>query len=273
MTGKRHRGKVLDAAQARFAGYAKPLVSEALTRAARLDGHEDDYHKLRVALRRLRTLLWAWRPLFGRDLDEPGRASLKRMAAAAGDARNWDIAAGLLAQQGEERIANRLAASRGEARDAARRVLAGRAFRRNLLETVRRANRMLNASPRRAPMKRFARARVASAERALDKRMRRAKKAGRRDYAALHDVRKRAKRLRYLLEFFGPHLPRRRGKRMKRLKKIQDRFGNLNDVVSAEHLLACHREIFDADAGADAALASLGKLRKRRRRAAMKLLA
>ena len=103
--------------------------------------------------------------------------------------------------------------------------------------------------------------------------MRRAKMAGRHDYAALHTVRKRAKRLRYLIESFGPDLLRRRCRRMKQLKKIQDRFGSLNDVVSAEQLLAHHREIFEADGSADAALASLGKSRKRRRRAAMKLLA
>ena len=72
-----------DDAQSQFASYAQPMVSEALARAASLDPDPENLHKLRVALRRLRTLLWAWRPLLGCAFVEPRRALLKRAAAAA----------------------------------------------------------------------------------------------------------------------------------------------------------------------------------------------
>lgn len=274
MSGRRHQERHSgDTAQARFPGYAEPLVREALMRAERLDAAEDDFHKLRVALRRLRTLLWAWRPLLEPGVGETARAYLKHMASVAGDARNWDIAAGLLENRIGAGTGERLAASRDAAREAARAVLSGADFRQSLRAIRKQVNSTLNTSRRRDPIGRFARERVDAAQGSLHKRMRRASKAGRRNYTKWHDVRKAAKKFRYVLEFFGPRLAWRRTGSMKSLKKIQNRFGALNDVVSTEQLLADHREVFDDVTSADAALAMLKKQRKRRRRAAAKLLA
>lgn len=279
MTTKRNPQR--DVAQARFSGYAKPLVREALERAAHLEGGAEDFHKLRVALRRLRTLLWAYRPLLDEDFDARERAFLKRMATAAGDARNWDIAALLLDEldkraeegDGQQRPGERLQGARDEAREAAQAALEAGDLGHALRDMLRRVNRALNTShSRRVPLRRFARKRVETAHRSLRKRMRRAEKVGKRDYTAWHDVRKGAKKLRYLLEFFGPELPRRQNKRVKPLKKIQQRFGALNDVVASEQLLADHREVLGDKDSADAALAALGKERKRRLRAAAKSL-
>ncbi|PRX33377.1 CHAD domain-containing protein [Paraburkholderia sp. BL18I3N2] len=52
-------------AEANFTTYPNPLVSEAIEEAAALrsNTNAEKLHKLRVALRRLRTLLWVYRPI------------------------------------------------------------------------------------------------------------------------------------------------------------------------------------------------------------------
>ncbi|MEX3918499.1 CHAD domain-containing protein [Paraburkholderia sp. BR10872] len=259
-------------AQSQFSRYAQPLVREALARVTALDTEPETMHQLRVALRRLRTLLWAWRPLLGRARIEPQRAFLKRAASAAGEVRDWDIAVALLGTDGGALANGHLAPVRQEAREHARQTLSAADLKHALRDMLHEVNRALNTSPRRTPLKRLARERVRAARRSLAKRMRRARSAKRRDYASWHEVRKGAKRLRYLLEFFGSILPRRENRGMKSLKKLQDRFGKLNDAVASEHLLAQHREIFPDGAKADAALATLRRERKKRRRMAAKLL-
>ena len=259
-------------AQTRFSGYARPLVDEALRHTAHPNPEVDDLHKLRVALRRLRTLLWAWRPLLGRELAELDRAFLKRAAAAAGEARDWDIAIALLHAIGTDAAHERLQAARSQARLSACATLAGADLRHALRAMLHKLNRELNTSPRRTSVKRLARERVRAARRSLLKRKRRARHARQDEYAAWHDVRKGAKKLRYLLEFFEPILPRREIRRLKPLKKLQNRFGLLNDALATEQLLLNHREVFSDDANANAALAALRRERKRRRRAAAKLL-
>ncbi|SDB90092.1 CHAD domain-containing protein [Paraburkholderia lycopersici] len=265
-----------DDAQSQFASYAQPMVSEALARAASLDPDPENLHKLRVALRRLRTLLWAWRPLLGCAFVEPRRALLKRAAAAAGEARDWDIAIALLeradAESGSAFADERLAAARHAARERVRQTLSAIDLKHALRDMLHDANRELNTSAHRSPIRRLARERVKAARRTLGKRMRRAQEAKRSDYAPWHEVRKGAKRLRYLLEFFEPTLPRRESRGVKSLKKLQDRFGKLNDAVASEQLLAQHREVFADAANADAALAALKRERKHRFRAASKLL-
>ncbi|PYE24245.1 CHAD domain-containing protein [Paraburkholderia silvatlantica] len=258
-------------AQSQFSRYAQPLVSEALARVAALDAEPETLHALRVALRRLRTLLWAWRPLLGRARVEPQRAFFKRAASAAGEARDWDIALSLLGADGAL-ATGPLASARRAAGEHAQQTLRAADLKHALRDMLHELNRALNTSPRRTPLKRLARERVRVAHRSLARRMRRARRAKRRDYAAWHEVRKGAKRLRYLLEFFGSVLLRRESRRVKSLKKLQDRFGKLNDAVASERLIAQHREIFPDTAQADAALSTLRRERKRRRRKAAKLL-
>jgi CHAD domain-containing protein len=101
--------------------------------------------------------------------------------------------------------------------------------------------------------------------------MRPASHAKRSDYASYHEVRKAGKKVRYLLEFFEPLLPKKQLKSAKELKRIQKRFGALNDVVASLELLRGKRDIFPDDVSAANALAALEKERKRRVRAAAKL--
>jgi CHAD domain-containing protein len=56
--------------------------------------------------------------------------------------------------------------------------------------------------------------------------------------AALHALRLRAKRLRYAAEIFAPLFPGKRAHRfIRRLGRLQDRLGALNDGTVAAHLL------------------------------------
>jgi CHAD domain-containing protein len=100
--------------------------------------------------------------------------------------------------------------------------------------------------------------------------MRRADKG---DYPAWHNVRKSAKKLRYAMEFFWPCMGRGKNKRMKRLKKVQNRLGALNDAVQTGLLIDSHREVFADEGTLNEALATVRRERKRRWRAVRETLA
>ncbi|WP_144152394.1 CHAD domain-containing protein [Paraburkholderia sp. BCC1885] len=266
-----------DSAESHFAAYAQPLVDEALEHAAALKANSDAdvLHKLRIALRRLRSLLWAYRPLLGRELDDQQRERFKSLAGAAGKTRDWDILTELLIETlgAREAPTERLRAARGAALDDSREALSHAGIQKVLRGALADASGALQdqaGGP--TSLKRFARKRVASAEKSLSQRLRRAGRAKRSDYAAYHDVRKAGKKVRYLLEFFGPLLKKKQLKTAKRLKKLQKRFGTLNDVVASEELLRANRGVFGTDRDAEAAFKALEKQRKRRVRAASKLL-
>lgn len=89
-----------DTAESHFSTFATPLIDEAVAHAAKLQAKPDAevLHKLRVALRRLRSLLWAYRPLLDKQLDDRQRELFKELAGAAGQTRDWDIVTDLLCQ-------------------------------------------------------------------------------------------------------------------------------------------------------------------------------
>jgi CHAD domain-containing protein len=248
-------------------------VEEALQRSAHLERGAENLHKLRVALRRLRTLLWIWQPLLAREMATLERGYLKRVGAAAGAARDWDIVAQRLASLDADVIAERLNAVRGSALECACETLSAADLHHALREMLHKVNHALNTARRRTSIELLVSERLRVARRSLKKRVRRASKAEKGDYAAWHDVRKAAKKLRYTLEFFAPMLSRRDTKRLKPLKRLQKRFGNLNDSVTVERLVHDHREIFKDDASADHAFDALQRERKRHQRRAARLVA
>ena len=258
-------------ARALFPRLAKPLVDEVLGHRLHDDASAEEFHKLRVALRRIRTLLWAWRPLLDRDAIERERAFLRRVAAAAGEARDWDIAMTLL-DANAELADGRIDAARRKARESAKNTLSAADLKHTLPEMLHSVKTGLNTGQASVPARRFARKRVLAAREALGKRIRRARKAGKGEYAAWHDVRKGAKKVRYLLEFFAPMAPHGYKGKLKGLKKLQKKFGDLNDAVATEHLLSEHRELFKDDATSQAVLSRLHKESRRRLRAASKLV-
>jgi CHAD domain-containing protein len=263
-------------AQEAFASYATPVVGHAIELAAavREDAAPEALHELRVSLRRLRSLWWAFAPLLEKDENARQRALYKYLSNAAGKTRDWDIAIELLTQQdgGATDIAPKLQEARGVALATSRETLSNADVKHLLCDALANTSRELNTAQERVPLRKFATQRVDVSERSLKKRMKRASHAKRSNYAAFHDVRKAGKKLRYLLEFFEPMLKGGCKRTLKRLKEIQKRFGALNDVVASEELLRENAALLAGAGDSDTALQWLRKERKSRIRAAAKLL-
>lgn len=263
-------------AEAAFASYAAPLVDDAieLANAVREDASPEALHKLRVSLRRLRSLWWAFEPLLDKGENTRQRALYKYLANAAGKTRDWDILIELIAQ--DERVAHEMAptleAARGGALATSRETLSNADVKHLLQDALTSANKELNTARERVPLQKFADERVSASERSLKKRIKRASQAKRSNYTAFHDVRKAGKKVRYLLEFFEPVLSGSHKRTLKRLKQIQKRFGTLNDIVASEMLLRDNTDLLAGSGDTDAALEWLKKERKRRMRAAAGLL-
>ncbi|MFM0316509.1 CHAD domain-containing protein [Paraburkholderia nemoris] len=263
-------------AEAAFASYAAPLVDDAieLANAVREDASPEALHKLRVSLRRLRSLWWAFEPLLDKGENTRQRALYKYLANAAGTTRDWDILIELIAR--DERVAHEmtptLQAARGGALETSRETLSNADVKHLLQDALSSANKELNTARERVPLQKFVDKRVSASERSLKKRIKRASRAKRSNYTAFHDVRKAGKKVRYLLEFFGPVLSGSHKRILKRLKQIQKRFGTLNDIVASEMLLRDNTDLLAGSGDTDAALDWLKKERKRRMRAAAGLL-
>ncbi|NML34615.1 CHAD domain-containing protein [Paraburkholderia antibiotica] len=264
-------------AQQAFASYAAPLIGQTieLAEAVHDDASPEALHRLRVSLRRLRSLWWAFAPLLDKGENERQRAVYQFLATAAGKTRDWDILIELLdKQRGAARdLLTRLEQARGETLAVSRETLLNADVKRLLREAFASTSAQLNtAHEPRIALHKFVAKRVGASERSLKKRIKRARRAKRSNYAAFHDVRKAGKKLRYLFEFFGPVLQGGHKRTLKRLKRIQQCFGKLNDTVASEALLRENASML-ADAGdLDAALHWLGKQRKRRMRAVTALL-
>ncbi|MFM0737480.1 CHAD domain-containing protein [Paraburkholderia xenovorans] len=263
-------------AEPAFASYAAPLVDEAIEQAAavREDASPEALHKLRVSLRRLRSLWWAFSPLLEKGENTRQRALYKYLASAAGKTRDWDILIELITREDESapEMRAKLEEVRGGALATSRETLSNADVKHLLRDALTSATKELNTAHERVPLRKFADKRVAASERSLKKRMKRASHAKRANYAAFHDVRKAGKKLRYLLEFFGPVLQGGHKRTLKRLKQIQKRFGKLNDIVASEMLLRDNASLLAGAGDTGGAQDWLAKERKRRMRSAAGLL-
>jgi inorganic triphosphatase YgiF len=206
-------------------------------------------HQLRVGLRRLRTALRVFRPL-------TETADMKRMAVAARDLGRvvsplrdadvvWEdvcepaIRAGALVDD-PEAIREALDVHRRKTRQAVREELGQPAwswFKLNCILfgfAVERAIGAALSCSRDGNL-------LAIARRAMKTSWRRAKRWG-LEIDALsieerHEMRKALKSLRYTTEFFVPLMAKDEGQEfLKRLKKLQDVFGYLNDVTLTNRL-------------------------------------
>jgi len=223
-----------------FFALADPVVEQVTARARELEsqGDAETLHKLRVALRRLRALWWAFTPLMDRAQAKLHRDEFKRLAGAAGGTRDWDVLSGLLSSDDKVRaivksVAPAITAQRLLALSCSRATLKHRDIepfmRGALLGTLHQFEEHADE-----PITNFVETRVRKAEKALRSRIKHAHSRKRPDYDALHEVRIAGKKLRYLLEFFAPVLKGRHEKIIKRLTTFQTKLGDLNDVVVSE---------------------------------------
>lgn len=201
-------------------------------------------HQLRVGLTRLRAALKAFRPLLVRtDTERLGRLA-QNMARAVGELRDCDVLLGELVASGghvehadpEElaRLKTAVSARRETTRDKVVEALRGDDWAALRLE--------LALWPGTFGHTKAMRRKVGSyADRALARKWNRAAKLA-RDIEGLapeqrHDLRKALKQLRYSVEFFGSLYAKGDVRPfVKRLKRLQDVFGYLNDVELTREL-------------------------------------
>ena len=221
--------------------------------AAEAGRSPEGVHQMRVAMRRLRSVLRVFRPACDGPSLRGFDARLRELAALLGPARDWDVWLGGLGAEieaalpGEPRIAALLRAAR-QTRDAAyaalRPALQGPALRRIAWDAValvetrpwRTEGDAEAAARREAPIEAFAAG-------VLGKRWRRIEEAGEGigdlPDAEFHALRIEAKRMRYAAELFAPLWGRKRVRRfLDRLAEVQEAFGLANDAVVAHALMA-----------------------------------
>jgi CHAD domain-containing protein len=210
-------------------------------------------HQMRVAVRRLRAALWLFRRVAAGPAFAAVGEGLKDLALRLGTARDWDVLLGGTgpAVQGafpdDARIAALLAAA-GRKRAAAygdlRDYLQGDAWRLlslrlalvPTLQTWRDLDDAAQAERLGAPVEDLAAPCLTRAQRRL-------REAGAEfsslPPAALHDVRKQVKKLRYTTEFFAPLFGNKRVRRfLERLEDLQAALGTVNDGHVAAALMA-----------------------------------
>lgn len=209
------------------------------------DADAEALHDLRVALRRLRSLLRAYRPWLGRTVPGKLRRQLRELARATNEARDAEVQLAWLAQHRLRlSVRERAGVEWFRAALAARCERAYRHIREELTHDFARVESALRAACTRAgrrgratePRFRAVAARLVD-EHAAALRAALASIGSPRDEAQIHGARIAAKRLRYLLEPLAPELAGGR-ELVKRLKRFQDDFGGLNDSFVRARALA-----------------------------------
>jgi CHAD domain-containing protein len=255
-----------------FATLAEPMAAQVAQRISTLcvSADPESLHKLRVALRRLRSLWWAYDPLIDRWRAKWQRREFKALADSAGQTRDWDILKHLLAEDTSTShsfaaLMERIDLLRGDALLRSRATIAGTNVEAMLTQQIANVVLQLDACSFDEPLAVFAANRVATAKKALHKRVKQVLGSPDAAYAEIHEVRIAGKKLRYLLEFFAPLIDSGNEGGVVELTQLQDELGKLNDIVSSEALLHAHTAQLGERGVVEEAIADL----RHRRRAHM----
>jgi CHAD domain-containing protein len=185
---------------------ADPLIDAALksVESIQQQGDPECLHKLRVALRRMRSLWWAYEPLLDPHDAAFHRSEFKRVADAAGETRNWDVLRAILESNRPWPIAIDplllwIDEHRAGAVSHSREAIDEHDIKQMLHDALNGAMAKLTSGAPHPSLGNFARERVSAADKMLTKRWKQASKAQAEDYAALHQVRIAGKKVRYLL--------------------------------------------------------------------------
>jgi CHAD domain-containing protein len=241
-------------------------VADAFTRQARacvwqiraneaavLDGREPEgVHQMRVALRRLRALVTAYKSVFAEHPYTLLREECRWLQRQLGPAREWDVFLEetiqplrhrLPSEDSLEHLETEARAIRAEAYEQARTAVRDGRYADLLLRLElwlaeggwRKAAVPGETDVGDQPVEPFARA-------ILTKRAKTVTKLGKRHETLsegdLHRLRIQGKKLRYAAEFFAGLFPKKPTKRyLKALEEIQDRLGAVNDAATGQRLL------------------------------------
>ncbi|MDX1710044.1 MAG: CHAD domain-containing protein, partial [Rhodovibrionaceae bacterium] len=249
------RGMPLQAAFGRMlrAGVEHMRANETVV----MDGRDPGgVHQMRVAIRRLRALASAFKPVLQSDLFELMRGELRWMQQQLGPARDWDVfidetLAPLMRRlPGEDslrQLHSEATAMRDQAYEQARAAIGHPRYTDLLLRLElwlgtgdfmsdsEGAREFVGGEPANVPVDVFAR-------RVLNERDRKLRKLGNKhdklSEAKLHKLRIQAKKVRYASDFFGELFEGKGLQRyLKRLAGVQDTLGSLNDAVTGQRLL------------------------------------
>jgi inorganic triphosphatase YgiF len=206
-------------------------------------------HQLRVALRRMRSALSAFRDVLPEEDRRRTTEDLRWIAASCGAARDWDVfrtqllkplARHVEHEPALTRVTRAADAARTRAYAAMRTTLESRRMTRSLLEIEEWWERGDWASAmgdwRSASVREFARLVLRRLHRKV---MRLGSNLRELPEAELHELRIRCKKLRYAAEFFRGAFPKKSADAfLAALAGVQDHLGSLNDAVVARELLA-----------------------------------
>lgn len=232
-----------------FSALAAPLVAQVAQRVDTLavSADPESLHKLRVALRRLRSLWWAYDPLIDRPRAKRQQREFKALSDSAGQTRDWDILTHLLAENTSmpcafTALVERIALLRADALVRSRATIAAANADAFLRQQIAGVLQELEVGSFGEPLAEFAANRIAAAKKTLRKRMKRVLADPAPKYEALHEVRIAGKKLRYLQEFFAPLIDGGSEVGVADLTRLQDELGKLNDIVTSEALLLQHAD-------------------------------
>jgi CHAD domain-containing protein len=209
-------------------------------------------HQMRVGVRRARAALALFEPLLPEDRVRFFRSELRWLGRELGAARDLDVfMRGILTDSANhragraaiDRLRNEAVALRAECYDGVRACVGSRRYARLVLELGGwiHARGWQERTPAGDTMHWLAPARD-FAETELERRHRKVSRlADRLDVSddARHAVRIELKKLRYASEFFRDLYPHRGAKRfLRRLARVPAALGRMNDVATAERILA-----------------------------------
>jgi CHAD domain-containing protein len=227
--------------------YASAQLSAIRTgEPAARDGDVDAVHDVRVAIRRLRSILRTFRALLDRERAQRVRDELHWLGGAFGDVRDGQVlTARLTAMVAAEppelvvgpvvaRMRSELAASTAQARERLVEALDSDRYRSLLIEVDALIDTELSGRPRPRRLRRAARAALHRADRRLDRAS--GADPAHRD-GALHEARKACKRARYAVEAIRPQAGKPAHRLVKSLTALQDVLGDHQDTVVARELL------------------------------------
>lgn len=239
---------------------AEADVSAAVPRVVRA-ADDEAIHDLRVAIRRLRTLLKMSRKLFGRWQVDVVRRAFADVMRATGDLRDEEVLEETLERASEQPAFGQWVSARKAREEKLRRAVVTR-LERGELDRARVLLKALLVFPvkpeRDVDLARFARRTVERARRAVE---------GRRDVSVddadgLHDLRIAYKELRYSIELLADALPIDARAMLEPATVFQKRLGELHDVDVALDVVRHGRGL--AHDVREEAIASLHALRQRR---------
>jgi inorganic triphosphatase YgiF len=213
---------------------------------AAMAGAAEGVHRMRIAVRRLRTALTLFRPYLDQEQEARFTDALRRLGRILGEARDWDVfCSETLMEAAGDVPAPSLMALRGAAeaeRKAAHSRLTDEFAQPHLTRLVIDLSAWaLNPAPGAQvggalsrPMGEIAPDMLGRLDRKVRKR---GKRIRHRSGKELHMLRKALKRFRYALEFLAPLMKSGQAKsQLHHCKALQEDLGTINDAVMAETL-------------------------------------